>query len=132
MALWSLCWRKGKRCFILPAAPAAAGAIGAEGAQRPRQSRRLRHGAGVVCTAPAPRRFCALGQKFAHFHLRHALKTVFAKDFLLFFFFMGYRGWKIRCQYWVNRTGDLAFNYSALLDAGPLLNGNCYIIANVD
>lgn len=48
----------------------------------------------------------------------------------------GERGWKIQHQCWVNKTDSkelilITFDYSALLDVGPL-NGNCYILANVD
>lgn len=48
----------------------------------------------------------------------------------------GERAWKIQHQYWVNKIDSkelnlITFDYSALLDVGPL-NGNCSILANVD
>lgn len=142
VALWSLCWRKGERCLILPAAPAAAGAIGAEGAigakgaigvegdWRLQQSRRLRPRGWGSVHGPSTTRFLFAWTEICTLLSQAWIKTCPCQGF--FFFPIGYRGWKIQCQYRVNKTSDLAFDYSALLDAGPLLNGNWYIIANVD
>lgn len=45
-------------------------------------------------------------------------------------------GWKIQHQHWVSKIDSkklilITFDYSALLDVAPL-NGDCYILANVD